>query len=125
MAEQPRKQSLTTEIETARAHLAACVSVLRKDLDVGTRVKARVARNPVAWFSGAAIVGLLLSMIPGSRRKVVVRESAGWNHQAEKAGKAALLLTALKFGLNFAKPAIVTWVKKKVLDREGAKKVSR
>ena len=125
MAEQPRKQSLTTEIETARAHLAACVSVLRKDLDVGTRVKARVARNPVAWLSGAAIVGLLLSMIPGSRRKVVVRESAGWNHQAEKAGKAAFLLTALKFGLNFAKPAIVTWVKKKILDREGAKKVSR
>lgn len=124
MAQQPLKQSLTTEIETARAHLAACVSVLRKDLDVGSRVKARVARNPVAWFSGAAIVGLLLSRVPASRRKVIVKESAGWNHQAEKAGKAAFMLTVLKFGLNFAKPAIVSWVKKKLLDRDVAKKSS-
>ena len=107
MADHARKQSLTAELGAGRSQLAGCVAALRHDLNVSTRLKSGVARNPVAWFGAAAVLGILLSMIGRSRRKVVVRGSAIRNDQAAKAGKAAFALTALKFGLNFAKPAII------------------
>lgn len=97
------------------------MTALRHDLNLGSRLKAGVAGNPVLWFSGAAVVGLLISQIPPSRRKVVVKGPALHNDQAAKAGKAAFALTALKFALDYAKPAIVSWIKKKILERPGSR----
>ena len=117
MAEHPCKQSLTTELETARSHLADYVMALRHDLNVGERLKSGFARNRVAWFGAAGVIGLLLSKLLSSRRKVIVKGPATWSYQAEKAGKAAFALTALKFGLAIAKPAIMGLVTKKILNR--------
>ena len=121
MAEQTRKQSLTKELDAARGELAGYARALRHDLSVGERLKSGIGRNPVAWFSAAAVVGLLLSRVPISRRKMVVRGPALRNQQVEKAGAAAVALTALKFGLDFAKPAIVSWLKKQMLDRSASR----
>jgi hypothetical protein len=112
MADQARKQSLRIDLDTARSRVTGYVTALRHDLNVGARLKSSLAHNRVAWFGAAGVLGLLLSKIPASRRKVVVK---GPNGQAEKAGKAAFALTALKFGLSIAKPAIVDLVTKKIL----------
>ena len=117
MADQTRKRSLSTELNTARSHLRGYVTALRHDLNVGARLKSGFAHHPVAWFGAAGLIGLLLSRFPASRRKTVVKGPVAWNGQAEKAGKAALALTVLKFGLAIAKPSIIGLVTKKILNR--------
>jgi len=122
MADQSRKQSLTAELDTARARLGGYVAALRHDVNVGARLKSGVARNPVAWFGAAAILGLLLSKIPPLRRKVVVKGPALRNDQVERAGKAAVALTALKFALSFAKPAFTALVTRQLFGRRNMPK---
>lgn len=114
MANQARKYSLIAELDSARAQLTDYTAAVRRDLDIGARLKAGFARNPTAWFGAAAVCGVILSRIPSSRRKVVVKGPATRNQQA---GKAAFVLAALKFGLDFAKPAITGWVGKKMRTR--------
>lgn len=118
MALSPDKQSLVAELDSARAQCTAYTSALRHDLHFGTRLKANVSANPVAWFAGAAITGLLISRISLAPRKVVVKGPAVRNAQTENAGKAAVGLTVLKFGLDFAKPALLAWLKKTILARK-------
>lgn len=119
MADQTRKQILTADLAAARDRFSGYASALRQDLDVGARLKSGVSANPIAWFGGAAAVGLLLSKIPPLRRKVVVKGPAIRNNSAEKTGKAAVLLTALKFALDFAKPALLSWAKQRLFARDG------
>ena len=124
MADQTRKQTLTAELDTARTHLAGYMTALRHDLSVGARLKSGVARNPLAWFGAAAVIGLVLSRISLPGRKVVIKGPAIRNDQAAKAGKAAFVLTALKFGLDFAKPMIMTWIKNQMLNRKASRSAS-
>ena len=91
--------------------MSGCVTALRQDLDVGARIKRGVIRHPAVWFGGATVVGLLLSRIPASRRKVVVKGPAIRHAEAQKAGRAAFVLGALKIGFSFAKPALLSWAK--------------
>ena len=62
----------------------------------------------------AAFVGLLLSKLPASRRKVVIKGPAIRSGSTEQAGKAAFALTLVKFALDFARPALTAWIKKRV-----------
>lgn len=124
MADEAHKQTLISELEAARTHLGGYVGALRHDLNVGARLKTGMARNPAAWFAGAAGLGLLLARLAPSRRKVVLREPAVGKGHAETAGKAAFVLTALKFAMDFAKPALVSWVKKQVGARAAARPAS-
>lgn len=117
MADQPRKESLTAELDAARANLGGYVNVLRHDLDVGERLRSNFARHQAGWFAAAAGFGLLLSRIPRLGRKPVVQAPFVWNAQAQKAGKGALVLSALKFVLGIAKPGIMGLVTKMFLNR--------
>lgn len=121
MADQPRKESLTAELDAARASLGGYVSVLQHDLDVGERLKSNFARHQAGWFAAAAGLGLLLSRIPRLGRKPIMHAPFVWNAQAEKAGKGALVLTALKFVLNIAKPEIMGLITKKFLNRPASR----
>lgn len=121
MADETRKQTLTAELDTARTNLAGYATALRRDLSIGARLKSGVARNPLAWFGAAAVIGLVLSRIPVRGRKVVIKGSAIRNDQAVKAGKAAFFLAALKFGLDFAKPMIMTWIKNQMMNRKASR----
>lgn len=120
MADPTDKKELSAELAAARSRMTGYVGALRHDLDFGARLKRGVARNPVAWYAGAAVIGLLISRIPPARRKVVVKASVfKKNDNTEKAGKAAVLLAALKFGLDFAKPALVAWARQRFFSGRG------
>lgn len=119
MAGHSERQALIAELDSARSQAAAYVTALRRDLSIGARLRESASRQPAPWFAGAAVLGLLLSQLPRSRRKVVVKGPALRNDQAATAGKAAFGLAVLKFALDFAKPAIMTWVKAKVFNRAG------
>ncbi len=114
MAKPPDRKELIAELAAARAALTAYATAVRHDLDLGARLKRSFQTNRTAWLGGAAVLGLLLSKVPSTRRKVVIHAPSA---EAGKAGKAGLLLLALKFGLNFAKPALLVWVKDRWLGR--------
>ncbi len=96
--------------------MATYVSALRNDLDFGAKLKRGVRDNPWGWYAGAGIVGLLLSRIPSKRRKKVVIKGPQMHSDVPKeAGKAAILVTVLKFALDFAKPTLMRWLRDRYL----------
>lgn len=115
MADSTDKKILIAELAVARGELAGYTAALRHDLDFGARLKRGVRIHPAAWFSGAALLGLMLSRISLGRGKAAVKRSAFRSEKTTPAGKAAFALTALKFGLDFAKPALLRWLKDRYL----------
>lgn len=115
MANPPDRKALIAELAASRAALTGYTTALRHDVAFGAKLKRSFHANRTAWLGGAAVFGLLLSRLPGSRRKVVIHAPAAG------AGKAAFALTALKVGLDFAKPALLRWLKDRWLSRSGAR----
>lgn len=113
MADEPRKQSLIAELAMARSQLAAHSLGVRRAASISERLKHGVRDHLAVWFGSAMVVGLLLSRVVRPRRKVVVKGAR--KAQVEKAGAAAFALTLLKFGLDFAKPAMLSWFKDRLL----------
>lgn len=128
MAEPFRKESLKTELATAREQLSAHSLGLRRSLSVKERFKRSFRQHPSAWFGGAAVLGLALSRIPareGRPKKemkaaaraaaaAAAKESAGSAASpAGGAGKAAFAATALKLAIDLAKPSLVRWLKER------------
>ncbi len=113
MADEPRKQSLIAELATARSQLAAHTLGVRRGASISERLKRGVRDHLAVWFGSAMVVGLLLSRLVRTGPKVAVKGAR--KAQVEKAGKAAFGLTLLKFGLDFAKPAMLSWLKDRVL----------
>lgn len=111
MANPPDRKALIAELAASRAALTGYATALRDDVALGAKLKRSFHANRTAWFSGAAVVGLLLSRLTGRRTKVVIHSPVA------EAGKTGLVLSALKFGLNFAKPALVGWITDRWLSR--------
>jgi hypothetical protein len=106
---------MSAELASSRQAMEAYLSALRQDLNVGDRLKRNFRRNPSAWYAGAVVFGLLLSKIPPLRRDVVIKGPKLRNDAPKEAGKAALVVTLLKFALDFAKPGLIRWFKEKYL----------
>lgn len=105
MANSPDHKALIAELAASRDAITAYTTAIRHELDFGAKVNRSFRGNQTAWLGGAALLGLLLSKLLPSRRKVVSPTPVA------DVGKAAFALTALKFALNFAKPALFGWVK--------------
>jgi hypothetical protein len=107
MADQALKQSLINELAIARSQFGVNKAELREDLAVGKKFRRQLHRNPVPWFAGAALVGLLLSKLPPMRRKVVVNPPKIRRQRAEEMGKAGIVVALLNFALQLAKPTLI------------------
>ncbi|MEO6740890.1 MAG: hypothetical protein ABIP20_11595 [Chthoniobacteraceae bacterium] len=111
MANPPDHKALIAELAASRDSLTAYTTAIRHDLDFGAKVTRSFHGNQTAWLGGAALLGLLLSKLLPARRKVVIPTPVA------EVGKAAFALTALKFALNFAKPALFGWMRDRWLNR--------
>ena len=126
MAESPRKEFLRAELAAARDRLGGHTLGLRRKLSPAEAVKRGVHHYPAAWFGGAVLLGLLLSRIPARRKKVKVEvPSRRGDIQASGAGKAVLVATVLKFGLELAKPSLLRWLRGRVTDYVSARSAPR
>ena len=114
MADPTKKQSLILALHEARGQLGGNIAGLKEDLSVGKRFRRSVRENRFAWFGGAAVLGLLLAKLPPMGRKVVVPQPI-FARSPEKAGKAALLLGALKIALDLGRPMIMSWLKDRAM----------
>ena len=117
MANRTDKKTLIAELAVARGELGACTAALRLDLDLGARLKRAFRAHPATWIGGAAVLGLLLTRAIPRREKVVIERPAFRSKETAAAGTAAFALTALKFGLDFAKPVLLRWFRDRYLGR--------
>ena len=111
MADPTKKQSLIRTLQEARGQIAGNIHGLKEDLSVGKRFRRSVRENPFVWYAGAAVLGLLLAKLPPMGRKVVVPQPIFAKQQ--KAGKAAVLLGAIKIALDLGRPFITSWLKER------------
>jgi hypothetical protein len=116
MADPTKKQSLILALHEARGQLGGNIHGLKEDLSVGKRFRRSVRENRFAWIGGAAVLGLLLAKLPPMGRKVVVPQPI-FARPPQKAGKAALLLGAIKIALDLGRPMIMSWLKDRALHR--------
>jgi len=121
MAKPPDRKELIAELAASRAAFTGYTTALRHDFDLGSKLKRSFRGHPAAWIGGAALLGLLLSKLPPTCRKIGVRGPALHSQPAKNAGKAAFALTALKFTLDFAKPALLRWVTDRYMGRSGSR----
>jgi hypothetical protein len=125
MAQDQRKAELTAELARARNRIAGNFGALRHDFDLPGRFKDAVMRKPVAWIGGATLFGILLSKLPARRKEVFVH-SDGKPAKVGNAGKAGLLLGALKIALDLSRPAITKWASQRVADyMDGTRRTTR
>lgn len=115
MADAAKKQAVILALREARGQLAENISGIRDDFSVGKRFRRSVRQNRVAWYAGAAVLGLLLSRIPSMGKKVIVPRAIF--AREPQAGKAAALLAAVKVAVDLGRPMIMTWLRNRVTRR--------
>lgn len=119
MAQDHDKAELIAELARSRAATSANVQLLRRDLDFPTRAKKAFKKSPLPWLGGAAVAGLIIARIPRRTKKVVTVFPKKEEPVAAKAGKAGLVLGALKIAFDVARPAILKWVTQRLADYAG------
>lgn len=115
MAQDHDKAELIAELARARARLTDSTLALRRDLDFPTRAKKAFKKSPLPWIGGAVLVGLIIARLPGKKTKVVVPRKSK-EPVAETAGKAGLILGALKIAFDFARPMLLNWATQRFSD---------
>lgn len=115
MAQDDNKAELIAELARARARWTQGALTLRHDLDFSTRVKKAFKSSPLPWMGGAALLGLIIARLPRKRTKVVITRKSK-EPAMETAGKAGLILGALKIAFDFARPTLLHWATQRFSD---------
>lgn len=108
------KAALIAQLETARARLAVHSQGAQAHLHPGVKMRETFERQRVAWLGGAALLGLIITRLPRTK-KVVVRRKGG-REELAKAGKAGIAVGALKMAIDLAKPLLIAWATKRIGD---------
>ena len=116
MAQDDDKAELIAELARARARLTDSTLALRHDLDFPTRAKNAFKKSPLPWIGGAALVGLIIARLPGKKTTKVVVARKSKEPAIETAGKAGLILGALKIAFDFARPTLLNWATQRFSD---------
>lgn len=108
----PDKAALLAEIAATRVELELATEGLRAALDVPARARQNFRENRSRWIGGAAVTGLLLTLLRRRKKVVYVERSTGETLGA--AGKAGMLLAGLKLVGGMAKPFVADVAKSRL-----------
>jgi hypothetical protein len=110
MAEDDDKAELIAELARARAAMSGNVAALREDLNLPKRAKNAFKKSPVPWLGTAAVVGLVVALLPRRTKKVETVRVKKKEPVVEEAGKAGLVLGILKIVFDLVRPALTKWL---------------
>lgn len=110
------KDELIAEIEIARLRLRQSLGGLRKQADLGTRMKSSFAEHKTVWLGGASIAGWIISRLPARKKKVKVFVDKKTDGKLRETAEAGLLIWLLKFLFTLLKPAMAAFATQKIAD---------
>jgi hypothetical protein len=117
-----RKAALIAEIEFSRAEMRQSVRRCEASLNPVEVVRASVKQNPVAWLSGAALVGLALSRLAGTLRgSAPTGGRRGGGNAADGPGDGGrmfrgggVLASLCSFGFELVRPMVTDWATEQI-----------
>jgi len=104
---------LKEEIARSRDRVARGLRTVRYELDFPRKIRKSFRRQPVLWIAAAAAIGLVITIVPGRKRKAYV-DGKGGGRTKNKLLEAGFLLGLLKIGATVLKPVIVPFLRQKV-----------
>jgi hypothetical protein len=120
MAEEPRHQQsadeLKVEIARSRDRMTRDLRVFRREIDIPRKIKRSFQTQTAAWVTAAVIVGAIVILLPARRKVVHVEPKVrfGRKDSGKKLLETGFALTALKFAITILRPALTSYITKKV-----------
>ncbi len=110
--------ALKLELEQSRQRVARDLSGLRYELDFPQKMRRSFQQQTGAWIAAAAVVGVILVVLPRARQKVYVDLKGG---RKPKTGmmETGFLLGALRIAATLLKPAVLGFIKQKIASGVG------
>jgi hypothetical protein len=108
---------LRQEIAHSRDRLGRDLSGLGYELNFPLKFKKSFQRRSKLWAAGATLIGLVLTLRPRRKTKIVYETKSARRHSEQtKKGifEAGLAMAALRFAGTLARPMIVSFVTKKL-----------
>jgi hypothetical protein len=117
MAKEPGQEKslheLRQEIAHSRDRLARDLSGLRYELDFPLKFRKSFQRQTVVWITAAVVIGVVLAMMPARTKKVPMKAKTRIDPKEGILG-AGLALGALKLAVTLLKPAVTSFISKKM-----------
>ncbi|MEI8341032.1 MAG: hypothetical protein WCH43_05775 [Verrucomicrobiota bacterium] len=114
MADAALKAELTAQLARSRRLFSRNLSRLREDLDVPAHVKRNFTNHSTAWIGGAALLGWVLSRLPGRTKELPHADDAASKPAHKK--RAALIPGVARLLFMAARPALTAFATKKIAD---------
>jgi len=119
MAKEPGQEKslhqLRQEIAHSRDRLARDLRGLRYELDFPLKFRKSFQRQTVVWIAAAVVIGVVFAVMPARTRKVQVRaKTKSGSDTKEGILGAGLALGALRLAATLLKPAVTSFVAKKM-----------
>jgi hypothetical protein len=88
------------------------LSGLRYELDLPLKFRKSFQRSTGIWIAAAAVVGVMLTVLP--RKKKIVVKAKGGDEQKKGILEAGFAIAALKFIGRLARPAITSYLTRRL-----------
>lgn len=128
MAKRSRHKSdaeLKTQIARSRDDVSLRLKRVREEVDLPTKIRRSVRREPVPWIIGAIAVGLIITGIVTRNKKVVVDVARRGGKTKSALLETGFLLGALRVAATLLKPAVVKFVEQKFGSQRAGDSCSR
>jgi hypothetical protein len=128
MAKEFRRNQPTSELkaETARSRerVAGDLRGLRYELDFPRKFRHSFRRQTVAWITAIVVVGTLIAVLPVRKKKVYIDAKSGRKTKRNLL-EAGFALGVLKIAASLLRPAITSFITKKMLGYPGPERSAR
>ena len=119
MAKEPGQEKslhqLRQEVAHSRDRLARDLSGLRYELDFPLKFRKSFQRQTVIWITAAVVIGVVFAVMPARTKKIrVSAKPKSKSDPKEGILGAGLALGAVKLAVTLFKPAIMSFISKKM-----------
>src|SRR6202140_2849153 len=111
---QDERKRIIAELARRRVELGVQSLIVRRNLDVGSRMSESFREHSWGWMSVAAIFGWLLSRLPARKKKIYVQTA---NSEKRGSHHEGFLVQVWKGVWSIAKPLVVAYVTKKIAEK--------